>query len=100
MQKRLRFYSRHSGSFSWCRTGSFLWKVTGKLRATRGLVATSLCNPGRVMCRFRIFVTKVTIIYFGYTNCPDACPIGLGKISAALQKMQPEQSATNSGIAH
>lgn len=39
------------------------------------------------------FRDKVTIVYFGYTNCPDACPIGLGKISAALQKMEPEQSA-------
>ena len=39
------------------------------------------------------FAGKVTVIYFGYTNCPDACPIGLGKISAALQKMTPEQKS-------
>ena len=37
------------------------------------------------------FKDKVVVVYFGYTNCPDACPIGLGKISAALQKMEAEQ---------
>jgi len=34
---------------------------------------------------------KVVVLYFGFTNCPDVCPISLGKASAALKEMNPEQ---------
>lgn len=37
------------------------------------------------------FRGKVVLIYFGYVSCPDACPLTMGKISAALSKMTPEQ---------
>ncbi len=37
------------------------------------------------------FNGKVVVVYFGYVSCPDACPISLGKISAAMEKMTPEQ---------
>ena len=30
------------------------------------------------------------LIYFGYTFCPDACPIALTKMSEALKKLGPE----------
>ncbi|MDY0881405.1 SCO family protein [Dongia soli] len=30
---------------------------------------------------------KLSLIYFGYTFCPDACPTALGTITAALNKM-------------
>lgn len=34
---------------------------------------------------------KVVVLYFGFTNCPDVCPISLGKASAALKEMTNEQ---------
>lgn len=35
----------------------------------------------------------VTLIYFGYTNCPDVCPEHLSNIAATLKTMTPEQQA-------
>ncbi len=32
----------------------------------------------------RDFRGKVQIVFFGFTNCPDVCPTGLGYIAAAL----------------
>jgi protein SCO1/2 len=33
------------------------------------------------------------LVYFGYTWCPDACPLGLTTIAAALDLMPPELAA-------
>jgi len=33
----------------------------------------------------------VTLLYFGYTNCPDVCPAQLVNISGALKRMSPSQ---------
>jgi protein SCO1 len=35
----------------------------------------------------RTFRGKWLVIYFGYTYCPDACPIALSNVSVALQKL-------------
>src|SRR4051812_28704979 len=35
----------------------------------------------------------VTLLYFGYTNCPDVCPQHLVNIAGALRKLSPEQQA-------
>src|SRR5690349_22498817 len=31
----------------------------------------------------------VTLLFFGYTNCPDVCPLHMSNIGAALKKMPP-----------
>jgi protein SCO1/2 len=33
---------------------------------------------------------KITLLFFGYTNCPDVCPVHLTNIAAALQTLSPE----------
>lgn len=33
---------------------------------------------------------KITLLFLGYTNCPDVCPVHLANIAAALQKLGPE----------
>ncbi|MCX5270066.1 SCO family protein [Streptomyces virginiae] len=33
---------------------------------------------------------RATLLFFGYTNCPDVCPTTLGDVSVALQK-QPQE---------
>lgn len=31
----------------------------------------------------------VTLLFFGYTHCPDLCPLEMGMIANALQKLRP-----------
>jgi protein SCO1/2 len=33
----------------------------------------------------------LTLLYFGYTHCPDVCPVHMANIAAVLQKMSSEQ---------
>lgn len=35
---------------------------------------------------------KVTLLYFGYTFCPDACPTTLSNVSQALRQLGPAAS--------
>lgn len=34
---------------------------------------------------------KVRLMFFGYTSCPDICPLTLGRLSAVLHELPPEQ---------
>ena len=34
---------------------------------------------------------KVVLIFFGYTSCPDVCPISLARINAAFSAMNEEE---------
>ncbi|MDH6119482.1 protein SCO1/2 [Kitasatospora sp. GAS204A] len=36
---------------------------------------------------------KTTLLYFGYTSCPDVCPTTMGDIGVALQKLPADQQA-------
>lgn len=36
---------------------------------------------------------SATLLYFGYTNCPDVCPMHLNNIAAALRRMSPDDQA-------
>ncbi|HET7922940.1 MAG TPA: SCO family protein [Gammaproteobacteria bacterium] len=38
----------------------------------------------------RSFVGKVTLLYFGYTHCPDACPTTLAELGVAIRQLGPE----------
>ena len=33
---------------------------------------------------------KMTLLFFGYTNCPDICPVHMANIAAALHKLPDE----------
>jgi protein SCO1 len=33
---------------------------------------------------------KVTLLYFGYTHCPDVCPTTMADIAAALRQLSPQ----------
>lgn len=39
------------------------------------------------------FAGDVAIIYFGFASCPDVCPLALGRLSAALNELDPESLA-------
>lgn len=32
----------------------------------------------------------LTLLYFGYTNCPDVCPVHMANIAAVLDKLPPD----------
>ena len=36
---------------------------------------------------------KWSLVYFGYTHCPDACPTALNDIALALDQLGPQRSA-------
>lgn len=43
-------------------------------------------TEGRPYAFRREAVGKVTLLFFGYTNCPDVCPVHMANIAAALHK--------------
>jgi protein SCO1/2 len=48
---------------------------------------TDHTGKARTLADFR---GKVVVIFFGYTQCPDACPTTLSELAAALQKLGPD----------
>jgi protein SCO1/2 len=39
------------------------------------------------------FAGRAKLMYFGYTYCPDMCPLGLATIAAAYDQLGPEEQA-------
>ncbi|MEZ5863347.1 MAG: SCO family protein [Geminicoccaceae bacterium] len=39
------------------------------------------------------FAGRATLVYFGYTFCPDVCPTGLATMMAAYDALTPEEQA-------
>lgn len=35
-------------------------------------------------------LAPITLLFFGYTNCPDECPATLGTVAAALRQVDPD----------
>jgi protein SCO1/2 len=36
---------------------------------------------------------SVTLLYFGYTKCPDVCPLHMANIASALKQLEPSDQA-------
>ena len=41
---------------------------------------------------------KVILLFFGYTSCPDICPISLARIGACLSSLEAEQAQRVQGL--
>ena len=49
-----------------------------------------LMDPGGTPRSLADYRGKVVMLYFGYTNCPDACPTTLTKMAQAVDKLGPD----------
>jgi len=82
-------------------TGAFL--ALSSRDTVRGVAGTALSNaiggPFQLVDQNGKTVTdadlkgKWSLIYFGYTHCPDACPTALNDISIALSDLGPKRDA-------
>ncbi|HTK85848.1 MAG TPA: SCO family protein, partial [Patescibacteria group bacterium] len=36
------------------------------------------------------FKGKIVLLYFGFTQCPDQCPLTMGKLNGVLKKLGPQ----------
>jgi protein SCO1/2 len=81
--------------------GAFLGLAhRGTPRGAAGtLLANAIGGPFRLVDQNGKTVTdadlkgKWSLIYFGYTHCPDACPTALNDMSIALDELGPRRSA-------
>ena len=72
----------------------------GQLTYRGGLVAPPLPKPHFVLtdtsaARFDFWNRtrgSLTLLFFGYTYCPDECPMHMARLGAALKKLRPEIS--------
>jgi protein SCO1/2 len=53
----------------------------------------TLTGPGEEPVSLTDFRGKVVVVYFGFTYCPDVCPIHLALISAALEEVGADAEA-------
>ena len=63
------------------------------------LLASAIGGPFRLVDQNGKTVTdadlkgKWSLVYFGYTHCPDACPTALNDIAIALDELGPQRTA-------
>lgn len=53
----------------------------------RGFELTDHSGRRRTLADFR---GKVVLVFFGYTNCPDACPLALSEIAQVVKQLGPD----------
>lgn len=60
--------------------------ITGAQWA-RGLELTDHSGRRRTLADFK---GKVVLLFFGYTNCPDACPLALSEMAHVVKQLGPD----------
>jgi protein SCO1/2 len=63
-----------------------------KISAVVGGPFTLIDQDGRTVTE-ETYRGKWLLVYFGYTHCPDTCPMTLGNIDAALAQLDPGMRA-------
>ncbi len=82
-----------------CRSGGTGGWQNGRLSAP--LVVPPLPKPDLVLTATdgAVFDLKrdtegfVTLLFFGYTSCPDLCPVQLANIATAMRRIDPQAAA-------
>jgi protein SCO1/2 len=70
-----------------------LTNVTGKMPALK----LGLTSAGGDTVTAGELRGKAVLLYFGYTHCPDVCPMSLGAIKTALAKL-PDEKARRTAV--
>ena len=68
--------------------GAILWSL-GDLGGHRVGGAFSLVDTGGRVVTDRDFRGRWMLVYFGYTSCPDVCPLTLHDMAEALDRLGP-----------
>jgi len=75
--------------------GTFLLAVFGMQAIIRPAVEKPIGGPWSLIdtsgkpVTERVFAGHYTLLYFGYTHCPDVCPLTLATVAAALDTLGP-----------
>jgi protein SCO1/2 len=65
-----------------------------KVTPPRGKPRIVLTDTSGHRYDFRVMTAgKVTLLFFGYTHCPDECPLTMANTAAALSELTPAQRA-------
>ncbi|HET8701450.1 MAG TPA: SCO family protein [Nitrococcus sp.] len=67
------------------------WQTKGIAGLTKSLHFTLTEDNGSEV-RAKDFLGHITMVYFGYTHCPDVCPNTMAKLKAAIDRL-PEAQA-------
>lgn len=77
-----------------------LWPFAGKLEEVaedqgRALIGGpfSLVDHNGVAVTDAAFADRAKLMYFGYSYCPDMCPLGLATMAAAYDQLTPAEQA-------
>jgi protein SCO1/2 len=74
-----------------------LWHWDGRVQTSAGEALVggpfTLTNQNGEQVTEKDFAGRYMLIYFGYTYCPDVCPMSLTVMAAALDQLPPEQAA-------
>jgi cytochrome oxidase Cu insertion factor (SCO1/SenC/PrrC family) len=77
-----------------------VWPFAGKLQQAaesqgRALIGGpfSLVDHTGQRVTEATFAGRAKLMFFGYTYCPDMCPLGLATIAAAYEQLTPEERA-------
>jgi protein SCO1/2 len=77
--------------------GGLLWYGDGKIQSSAGEALIGgpfiLTDQHGARVTEQDFAGRYMLIYFGYTYCPDVCPLSLTTMSAAVDQLPPEQAA-------
>ena len=68
------------------------WQLTD-IRSHMPDLAFSLTDDGGKAATAADFKGKVTLLYFGYTHCPDVCPLTLAHLHAVMEKLGKQADA-------
>lgn len=69
--------------------GEVAWqtKDIGNLMPELGFTLTS--EDGQTVTADQ-YTDRVNLLFFGYTHCPDICPITLGRLSSVMKRLPPD----------
>ena len=61
----------------------------------RGFELTDHTGRQRTLADFR---GKVVLVFFGFTNCPDACPTAMAEMAQVVDRLGPELAAPDNSV--